>query len=129
VSLGNGDLRATGFTGQLRARLVNGSLQVSGSPTVSLIRAGGPIGMDVGGVSGGGASVTSLAGEVRMRLAPDLELHLLARAGSGEMSISGLAPRNVSTDRGGFSGDLNGGGPRLAVTSVTSGVGITSVEG
>lgn len=122
VSLGNGDLTASGLTGELRARLVNGSVEVTGSPRVSFVRAGGRVDMEIGGIPSGGASVTSLSGEVRVRLAAGLKLQLAVRAGSGGVSVEDLSPKNVVTAGGSLRGDLNGGGPRLALTSVSSGV-------
>ncbi len=129
VSVGNGDLRASGLTGELKARLINGSLEVDGSPAVSFVRAGGDVVLDIGKIPSGGASITSLGGDVRIRMAAGLELHLAARSGTGEVSLTGPSPENVTTGRGSLQGDLNGGGPRLGLTSVSSGVFITSAAG
>ena len=122
VSIHNGSLSAEEFTGQLHARVINGSVDVGGSPTVSFVRAGGSVDLDIGAIATGGASVTSLGGSIQVRLAEGLGLQLAARSETGGVGISGLTPENVGTEYGGFRCDIEGGGHRLALNAVNGGI-------
>ena len=125
VSIHNGDLKARDVSGGLHARLINGSLSVHGTPTVSFIRTGGAVDLDIGALPTGGSSVTALAGDVDVRLPNSLELHLEASSGEGDVGVTGLKPENVLSVGASFSGDLAGGGPRLALRAVGGSVRVS----
>jgi DUF4097 and DUF4098 domain-containing protein YvlB len=129
VSIHNGNLTAERFDGDLHARLINGSVRVTGSPSVSYVRAGGSIELEVADVPAGGASVTSLTGDIAVRVAGGLGVHLAARSGLGQLRIGGLVPENVSAGGGSFQGDLGGGGPRLALNAVSGALSLAPAEG
>ena len=105
VSTGSGSVRLAGVEGALSARAGSGSITVEGQPS-------------------GNWNLSSGSGTVRLRLPPEADFRLDARAGSGGISSDHPLTIRGTVERNRLQGQAGDGGPLITARTGSGGIRI-----
>jgi len=112
ATLTNGGVRGSNVSGAVSAHVVNGGI------VMDIVRITGPIALE------------SVNGGIRLDIPADLNADVEASAVNGGVSLDdGLMVQTSERTRTKIIGTLNGGGPRIAVTTVNGGVRLRTRHG
>lgn len=112
ATLTNGGVRGSNVSGAVSAHVVNGGI------VMDIVRVTGPIALE------------SVNGGIRLDIPADLNADLEASAVNGGVSLDdGLTVQTSERTRTKVIGRMNGGGPRIAVTTVNGGVRLRTRNG
>jgi putative adhesin len=112
ATLTNGGVRGSNVSGAVTAHVVNGGI------VMDIVRITGPIALE------------SVNGGIRLDVPADLSADVEASAVNGGVSLDdGLKVQTSERTRTKIIGTLNGGGPRIAVTTVNGGVRLRTRDG
>ena len=112
ATLTNGGVRGSNVSGAVSAHVVNGGI------VMDIVRVTGPIALE------------SVNGGIRLDIPADLNADVDASAVNGGVSLDdGLKVQTSERTRTKIIGTLNGGGPRIAVTTVNGGVRLRTRDG
>ena len=124
----NGGVELSGLTGRVVAEATNGG--VRGRDIAGQIEAtttNGGVEMDLAAVAAGGVKLECTNGGIILRLPSDAKATISARISNGGIDTTGLnlQSRGESSRRR-LEGDLNGGGPRIALEGTNGGIEISA---
>lgn len=126
VSTLNGAVRVDGVLGGAKIRTTNG--EITGEGLGGKLDAGttnGAIKVAVTGVEADGIRLDTTNGEIELRMPADARATISARWTHGSFETSGLKPEG-ETERRRYDGKLNGGGPRVELSTTNGGIRISS---
>jgi DUF4097 and DUF4098 domain-containing protein YvlB len=122
----NGEVHVTGVQGAVKIRTTNGA--ISGEEIGGALDAGttnGEIRVQVTTVQPDGIRLDTTNGAVDLRMPADAKATIAARWRNGGFDASGLKPEG-ETDRHRYDGKLNGGGPRIELSTTNGSIRISS---
>lgn len=122
----NGGVEIEGVTGRINAETTNGGIRardIGGS--IEAATTNGGLDVDLTRVPEGGVKLECTNGGIKLRLPSDAKASISARITNGGIDTEGLSvqTRGESTRRR-LDGDLNGGGPRIALEGTNGGISI-----
>lgn len=124
----NGGVELSGLTGRVIAEATNGGVRgrdIAGQ--IDATTTNGGVEMDLAAVAPGGVKLECTNGGIVLRLPADARATIAARISNGGIDASGLnlQSRGESSHRR-LDGDLNGGGPRIALEGTNGGIEISA---
>jgi len=124
----NGGVELPGLTGRVNAEATNGGVRgrdIGGA--IEATTTNGGVEMDLAAVAPGGVKLECTNGGIILRLPSDAKATIAARITNGGIDTKGLnlQSRGESSNRR-LDGDLNGGGPRIALEGTNGGIEISA---
>jgi hypothetical protein len=128
LSTVNGGLEIAGMGGRIHAVATNGGIRgrdITG--TIEASTTNGGVDVDLASVPQEGVKLECTNGGIKLRLPTDAKASISARISNGGIDTGGLAleTRGESSRRR-VDGDLNGGGPRIALEGTNGGIKIST---
>jgi hypothetical protein len=128
VSTVNGGVEITSLAGRINAEATNGGIKARDiSGAIEATTTNGGVEVDLSKVAEGGVKLECTNGGIRLRLPSDARASISARISNGGIKTDGinLQTRGENSSRR-VDGDLNGGGPRIALEGTNGGIIIST---
>ena len=126
VNTRNGEIHVAGVSGAVKVDSTNGD--IVGDNLGGMVQAhatNGNIRMHVTGVPTDGIRLGTTNGEIELRLPADSKATIAATWANGDFEATGLKPEGERESRR-YDGKLNGGGPRVDLSTVNGRIRISS---
>lgn len=122
----NGQVSATGMTGQLIAHTTNGGVKASNiTGEISARTTNGGVTVDLAALTGK-VSLETTNGGVTLTVPDDVKADLSASCRNGGISVSGLKLETTESSRRRLEGKLNGGGVGIDLRTTNGGIRVRS---
>lgn len=127
VEAGTGDVTVERVDGRVDARTSTGDVTLRSIGVLGTVRTGtGDADVEVPAVEGD-TTVRSEVGDLTARLAPDLDVDLVARSNVGDVSVGNLSLRTDRATEREVVGTLGDGGPTLTLATGTGDVSVRAL--